>query len=107
MPKYVYKAKTEEGEKISISLNGLLKTIERMLCEGIGSVEISSEYPGSIKEATLTVCNSESLEIEENSVDLVLTSPPYCTRIDYAVATSVELALLGFQKKTDFADLRR
>ena len=96
----------EEGEKISISLNGLLKTIERMLCEGIGSVEISSEYPGSINETTLTVCNSESLEIEENSIDLVLTSPPYCTRIDYAVATSVELALLGFQKKTDFADLR-
>ena len=28
--------------------------------------------------------------------DLVLGSPPYCTRIDYAVATRVELSVLGF-----------
>ena len=30
------------------------------------------------------------------SPDLVLGSPPYCTRIDYAVATRVELSVLGF-----------
>ena len=29
------------------------------------------------------------------SPDLVLGSPPYCTRIDYAVATRVELSVLG------------
>ena len=96
----------EEREKISISLNELLKTVERMLCGGIASVERGGEHTGSNAETTLTVCNSESLKLEENSIDLVLTSPPYCTRIDYAVATSAELALLGFQKKTDFADLR-
>ena len=28
------------------------------------------------------------------SVDLILTSPPYCTRIDYTAATRVELAIL-------------
>ena len=28
--------------------------------------------------------------------DLVLGSPPYCTRIDYAVATRIELSVLGF-----------
>lgn len=96
----------EEGEKISVSLSELLNIVERMLCEGIASVERGSEHASSRAETILTVCNSESLRIEENSIDLVLTSPPYCTRIDYAVATSAELALLGFQKKTDFADLR-
>lgn len=29
-----------------------------------------------------------------NSFDLVITSPPYCTRLDYTTATRVELALL-------------
>lgn len=30
-----------------------------------------------------------------NSVDLILTSPPYCTRIDYTAATRIELAVLA------------
>jgi hypothetical protein len=29
------------------------------------------------------------------SVDLILTSPPYCTRIDYTAATRIELAVLA------------
>lgn len=31
---------------------------------------------------------------EADSVDLILTSPPYCTRIDYTAATRIELAVL-------------
>ena len=38
--------------------------------------------------------------------DLVLGSPPYCTRIDYAVATRVELSVLGFSA-TQQLELRR
>ena len=38
--------------------------------------------------------------------DLVLGSPPYCTRIDYAVATRVELSVLGFSA-TKQSELRR
>ena len=29
-----------------------------------------------------------------DSVDLILTSPPYCTRIDYTAATRIELAVI-------------
>lgn len=32
--------------------------------------------------------------LEDRSVDAVVTSPPYCTRIDYAVLTGPELAVL-------------
>lgn len=32
--------------------------------------------------------------LSDNRVDFVLTSPPYCTRIDYTAATRIELALL-------------
>jgi DNA modification methylase len=38
---------------------------------------------------------SVNLGLPDAVADLVLTSPPYCTRIDYAVTTSVELAVLG------------
>ncbi len=38
--------------------------------------------------------------------DLVLGSPPYCTRIDYAIATRVELSVLGYTDTEQLA-LRR
>lgn len=31
-----------------------------------------------------------------NTVGVTVTSPPYCTRIDYAVASRIELAILGY-----------
>ena len=39
--------------------------------------------------------------------DLVLTSPPYCTRIDYAASTRIELAILALLTKADATDLSR
>lgn len=40
-----------------------------------------------------------------DSVDAVITSPPYCTRIDYVIATLPELAALG-ARKDEIAALR-
>ncbi len=54
----------------------------------------------------ILVGSSENLPLEPASADLVLTSPPYCTRIDYAVATAPELALLRFNA-SHFDTLRR
>lgn len=42
----------------------------------------------------IILADTKSLPIESNSIDAIITSPPYCTRIDYAVATSLELAIL-------------
>lgn len=39
--------------------------------------------------------NAKALPIAAASVDAIITSPPYCTRIDYAVSTKPELLLLG------------
>lgn len=50
--------------------------------------------------------DAKALDIESNSVDAIITSPPYCTRIDYAVATSLELALLRMSVES-FQKLRR
>jgi DNA modification methylase len=57
-------------------------------------------------ECTVGVSSSENLPIRANSVDLVLSSPPYCTRIDYGVATSPELAVLGLRMDTQLRELR-
>jgi len=45
--------------------------------------------------ATIEKATSSSLPISDCSIDTVISSPPYCTRIDYVNKTSPELALLG------------
>jgi len=45
-------------------------------------------------EPIIRLGTSEDLHICDESVDVILASPPYCTRIDYAVATRIELAIL-------------
>ena len=47
--------------------------------------------------------DSRRLPLEERRVDTVVGSPPYCTRIDYGVATRPELAVLGAREH----DIRR
>lgn len=49
--------------------------------------------------------DSRDLPIEGNTVGGVVTSPPYCTRIDYGVATRPELAILGAGER-DLKELR-
>lgn len=54
----------------------------------------------------IRLANAEALPLKSASVDAVVSSPPYCTRIDYAVATSIELAILRVGE-TQFDELRR
>lgn len=39
-------------------------------------------------------------------MNAIITSPPYCTRIDYAIATVLELAILGFSSENYLTELR-
>jgi SAM-dependent methyltransferase len=43
----------------------------------------------------IAVADARALPVEDASVNALLTSPPYFTRIDYAAKTGFELALLG------------
>jgi len=49
--------------------------------------------------------DSRNLKLATASIDNIITSPPYCTRIDYVIATLPELALLN-PDNMDFNDLR-
>lgn len=42
------------------------------------------------------VSPSTKIPLKTESVDFILTSPPYCTRIDYARSTQPELSILGY-----------
>jgi DNA modification methylase len=55
--------------------------------------------------ATIDLADSVHLPLDTESIDAVIGSPPYCTRIDYAVATWPELSLLGVTEP-DFKTLR-
>jgi DNA modification methylase len=41
----------------------------------------------------IKISNTTNIRLPNESIDLVLTSPPYCTRIDYTAATRVEIAV--------------
>jgi DNA modification methylase len=49
--------------------------------------------------------SSTDIGLDDDSVDAVITSPPYCTRIDYVIATLPELSALGVRTE-EVAKLR-
>lgn len=58
------------------------------------------------RQAVLQIGNAENISLSDKFVDAIISSPPYCTRIDYAVSTSIELSLMRFDSK-EFDELRR
>lgn len=58
------------------------------------------------QEPLLRLGNSETITLDNDVFDLVLTSPPYCTRIDYVVSTLPELAILGIPEWRTVEQLR-
>lgn len=82
---------------------------EILLDELLHLTKISEENGREILPRVVTEIKcgtSENLNLPDESIDFVLTSPPYCTRIDYAVSTLCELAVLGLDKVVIDSDLR-
>jgi SAM-dependent methyltransferase len=65
---------------------------------------LTSVTPG---EPRVRLGDARSLATEAASVDFVLTSPPYCTRLDYGESTRFEVATLLPERMVEFASLRR
>jgi hypothetical protein len=59
------------------------------------------------RECGVEIADTANVDIPAESIDLVLTSPPYCTRIDYTAATRVELAVLAPLLEETVSDLGR
>lgn len=56
--------------------------------------------------ARLVTADARGVATHGEGVDVILTSPPYCTRIDYAMTMGFELAALGLGAEKDFRALR-
>lgn len=92
-PTWIKKPKSPDKRK-RFSRDFIIGSFEHQVNELLGLLrdEQRSDYHG---ETVLGISSSESLPLKEETVHGVITSPPYCTRIDYAVLTRLELALLG------------
>lgn len=66
----------------------------------------TSLAPARCSSYRIEVGDARNLPLPEESVDLVLTSPPYCTRIDYAKKTAFELAVIAGLNEGDVRVLR-
>jgi SAM-dependent methyltransferase len=80
-----------------------MAAIEGMAAALLERRSLLNQSPASVK-----ILNSDSTDGITNpaTVDLVLTSPPYCTRIDYVAGTRLELALLQHLRNQDVQLLR-
>lgn len=95
-PTWIKKAKND-SELINFDLDLLLRTFQNEVEKMISAIEI--DYCALAQDqCSVQIASSNKIPLQDNSVDFVLSSPPYCTRIDYAVATMPELALLGYSK---------
>jgi hypothetical protein len=94
--------------RVNPSVSELKRIFARQVRAMLETVDAEFETPDFIaSKCSLSVASSQALPLATNSVDFVLTSPPYCTRLDYGIATSPELAALGFQLGDDLAGLRK
>ncbi len=86
----------KKGKRISVSLKNLLKVFMQEIEEMKVALAQSEDQTINDKLPYLVVASSENIPFDDQSVDFVLSSPPYCTRIDYAIATLPELAVFGY-----------
>ncbi|MEU2683635.1 hypothetical protein ABZ654_07100 [Streptomyces hygroscopicus] len=96
-PTWVKRAKKPE-DRVTLSaveLDGLVVGEQQLILARMQQ-QIRSE-----ERAMLVTASATDLPLADSSVDVVLTSPPYLTRIDYAVAYARELAILGYDINTD------
>lgn len=72
--------------------------------EGLSSKE--TRFLNKLGRSRLDIATSINLPLDANTVDAIISSPPYCTRIDYAIATKPELAIIGCGSEDDLRALR-
>ena len=83
-------------DKINCSSNEILAAY-RSVFDDIDPETLSSNPKRDFGRVSVFSADARDFEISNHCGELqcILTSPPYCTRIDYAIATRRELAVLG------------
>lgn len=101
-PTWVKKAKQAENK-----LNIDNKFIKESIINLLNNKLIVDDFPLISKDAVFLSDDVKKLSLKDKSVDAIITSPPYCTRIDYGVATSPEAAVLYGNQPMQIEETRR
>lgn len=106
-PTWIKTPKTAR-HRLRPKLDSILRDFDLLVNASVDAACLNQPVVNEAREkiARIEVGSSTDLPMTNSSTDFVVTSPPYCTRIDYAVATSIELAILGYDE-TCFDGLRR
>jgi DNA modification methylase len=99
--------KLSRGRRVQVSDTGLLARFLKEVAFLQNALNADGRVPLHAKpQYTIAQASSTDLPLKPNSIDAILSSPPYCTRIDYVRATLPELALVGYPNGTPLRDLR-
>ncbi len=96
-------------ERLAISQDKIYYSFEKNVNYLTELLQLRNNLENISKEKNIDIdiSNSERLPLQNESIQAVISSPPYCTRIDYAIATKPELALLGYKTDKKFFRLLR
>lgn len=104
-PTWIKKPKSDV-DKIDISWSKLKEQYISYVKDMIDGISII-EHDWSPNLSNITIGSSTNLPVESSSIDFILTSPPYCTRIDYGIATLPELSILCVNGEDEVDAIRR
>lgn len=105
-PTWIKIAKNEE-QKISFSKNYLIENFNEIIQQQLLIIQQVTYFNYNANNVNFMTANSKNLPVKDKSVNCILTSPPYCTRIDYAVSMRPELAILGLAHHQYFQNFRQ
>lgn len=97
--------KLPKGSKLSLRFDSLVAGLDEELASARGG-SLALDQGITPTSCDIELADSRDIPLANGSVSAVITSPPYCTRIDYAVATRVELAVIGLGSASGFGALR-
>lgn len=85
----------DQEEKVSFTVEDLIETVNRNCHNMMLDIQAfyGSHHGG--RDYAIIASDARKMPINSETIDKVITSPPYLTRIDYAVSTSLELAVFG------------
>jgi DNA modification methylase len=87
--------KVAPKDRVDVDLRTLRPSFLRVMSELSETVKNRGIPKDGSARVRIGVADSTGLPLDADSIDGVISSPPYCTRIDYAIATLPELIALG------------
>ncbi len=80
---------------------------QHVVASMLSDIARTFDKPQDIRSLIVCEADAHALPLPDRSVDAIVTSPPYLTRIDYAVGTAPELVLLGYESDDELRSLRK